>query len=126
MKKYQILILVLVIGLGARLQASESPEYPHIALVGPGGGRNPINANEYITIVVEGPYLSCEGTQIPDATAVDYINKLLKTKGVTYIGVYPREGIKYGDLVRAIDILRRTEAKNVGVSMLELKIGREI
>jgi len=32
---------------------------------------------------------------------------------------------KYGDLVRAIDVLRQTDAKNIGVSMKELPAGRE-
>lgn len=55
---------------------------------------------------------------------VEYVNTLLKTKDVSYIGVYTREGVKYGDVVRAVDVLRKTNAKNIGISMTELPAGR--
>ena len=38
---------------------------------------------------------------------------------------YAREGIKYGDLVKAIDALRKTDAKDIAVSTVELAMGRE-
>jgi hypothetical protein len=53
------------------------------------------------------------------------VNKLLSVRDVSYIGVYTREGTKYGDVVRALDILRSTKAKNISLSMVELPLGRE-
>ena len=124
-KLYPILLAVLAVGFGTAVLAGENRDYPKISLVGPGGGANPISRDQFITLVVEGPFISYEKTQIPSAGVIDYVNDLLKTKGVSYIGVYTREGVKYGDVIRTVDILRQTNAKNIGVSMIELPVGRE-
>ena len=76
-------------------------------------------------MVIEGPHISYETNQIPGTEVVEYVNKLLEVKNVSYIGVYTREGTKYGDVVRALDVLRGTKAKNIGLSMTELPLGRE-
>ena len=75
--------------------------------------------------MVEGPTLYSETKPIPDSQVVDFVNGLLRARKVSYIGVYAREGTKYGEVIRAVDTLRRTEAKNIGVSMSELPFGRE-
>ena len=80
--------------------------------------------DEVILLVVEGSSLSYDANPIPGADAVNYINKLLEVKKVSYIGVYVREGTKYGDVVKAIDILRGTNAKSISVNTTELSTGR--
>lgn len=53
------------------------------------------------------------------------MNNLLKLNKGSYLGVYSREGVKYGDVLRAIDVLRKTDAKDIGFSMIEVPAGRE-
>lgn len=120
-----LLLAVFTLGLSTELPADEAREYPQVSLIGPGGSKNPARREDFLILVIEGPFLSYETKPIPSTGAVDYINNLLKVKNVAYIGVYTREGIKYGDVVRAIDVLRQTKAKNIGVSMAEIAVGRE-
>jgi biopolymer transport protein ExbD len=122
--KYRILMALLAIGLCSDGLAQANGEFPRIGLVGAGAGKTPVSRDQFIILVVEGPYLSYEKNQIPDGGVVEYVNTLLKTKDVSYIGVYTREGVKYGDVVRAVDVLRKTNAKNIGISMTELPAGR--
>jgi hypothetical protein len=123
--KYHIFIAFVAIGLCASLIAGEKTDYPRISLVGPGSGKSPINRDQFVMLVVEGPYISFEKNPIPANGVVEYVNKLLKVKGVSYLGIYTRKGIKYGDLIRAIDVLRKTDARDIGVSMVEIPDGRE-
>ena len=123
--KHRILLAVLAVGLGSALLADEPRSYAAVSLCGPGGGANPIKRSEYIVLVVEGPNLFFETTPVPSGRVVEYVNTLLKAKGVSYIGVYAREGTKYGEVIHAVDQLRATDAKNIGVSMTELPFGRE-
>jgi biopolymer transport protein ExbD len=122
---YRALIILFAIGLCADVLAEEKKEYPHISFVGPGGGKDPVSRDQFVILVIEGPFISYDTNPIPSAGVVEYVNNLLKVKNVSYIGVHTREGIKYGDVVRAIDTLRKTNAKEVGVSMIELPVGRE-
>ncbi|MEO6995047.1 MAG: hypothetical protein ABI273_15680 [Lacunisphaera sp.] len=122
--KYRILMALLAIGLCSDGLAQENGEFPRIGLVGKGAGKTPVNPDQFVILVVEGPYLSYEKNQIPEGGVVEYVNALLKTKNVSYIGIYTREGVKYGDVVRAVDELRKTNAKNIGISMTELPAGR--
>jgi hypothetical protein len=119
------LLAVLALGVCAEVLAQEKRDYPQISLVGPGGGKTPVSRDQFLILVIEGPYISYETKPIGAAGVVDFVNTLLKTKNVSYIGVYTREGVKYGDLIRALDALRKTNATNIGVSMLELPAGRE-
>ena len=121
----RLLLALFAIGLCADVFAQDKSEYPRISLCGPGGGHNPVSKDEFITLVIEGPTLSYDKNLIASTEAVEYVNKLLEVKKVSYIGVYTREGTKYGDVVRAIDILRGTKAKNIGLSMQELAPGRQ-
>lgn len=122
--KICILMAVLAVGLCSDVLAQENGEFPHIGLVGPGAGKTPVSRDQFVILVVEGPYLSYEKNQIPEGGVVEYVNALLKAKDVSYIGIYTREGVKYGDVVRAVDELRKTNAKNIGISMTELPSGR--
>lgn len=75
-------------------------------------------------IVLEGTAFSHEANVVSEAEIVPLVNSLLEAKGVSYVAVYVREGTKYGDVVHGIDVLRGTNAKNIGVGMKELPHGR--
>lgn len=84
-----------------------------------------MSRDQFVILVVEGPYISHETNPIPEKGGVEYINDLLRAKKVSYLAVYTREGVKYGDVVKAIDLLRMTDATEIGVSMIEAPAGRE-
>jgi biopolymer transport protein ExbD len=119
------LLALFAIGLCSEILAVEKPDYPNISMVGPSHSKNPVNRDEYVIPVVEGPFISYEGQRIPSTGVVDYVNSLLKVKHASSIGVHAREGVRYGDLVRALDLLRATNARDIGVSLVELPLGRE-
>lgn len=122
---FRMLVAVFALGLCARVLAEEKRDYPQVSLCGPGGSKTPPNPDDFLILVIEGPNLSYDKTPIAGTEVVEYVNKLLEIKHVSYIGVYTREGTKYGDVVRAIDVLRGTNAKNIGLSMKELPLGRD-
>lgn len=122
--KYRLLIVLLAVCVGSALRADGGSDYARISFVGAGKGKT-INRDQFVILVVEGPYISCEKNRIPDEGLVDYVNSVLKAKGASYLAVYAREGIKYGEVVKAIDVLRKTDAKDIGVSTIELPPGRE-
>ena len=122
--KNRLLLILLALGLGTGGLAQADSELPHLALVGQSGSKSPIDRDKLVFLVVEGPFLSYEKNPIPEGGVVEYVNTLLKNKNVSYVGVYGREGVKYGDVVRALDVLRKTNAKDIGVSMVELPAGR--
>jgi len=123
--KYRILSAVLAIGLCADLLAEDRREYPQVALCVPGGSKNPAKKDEYVVLVVEGSYLSYEKSPIQYPEVITYVNQLLSDKKVSYIGLCAREGTKFKDLIRAVDLLRETNATNIGISVKELPLGRE-
>lgn len=123
MKKHILVALIALCSCCASL-ANSPDEHPRVAFCGPGGGGTPIDKDKYVMLVLEGPAFSHDSTIIPDSEVVTVVNSLLESKGVSYVAVYVREGTKYGDLVRGIDILRGTNAKNIGVGMKELPHGR--
>ena len=125
LKRIGLLAFVCAAGLSADVTAGEPRDYARLAFIASGASRKPLSPDEYVTVVVEGPYLSYEQSAIPASGEVEFVDRLLKTKGVSYVAVYARQGIKYGDLVRAMDVLRSTAAKHVGISLTELKPGRE-
>lgn len=122
--KKSILIALLVLCSCSAALADERSDYPRIAFCGPGGSGTPIEKDQYILLVLEGPVFSHDATMIPDNEIVPLVNSLLEAKGVSYVAVHVREGTKYGELVRGIDILRGTKAKNIGFGMKELPKGR--
>jgi biopolymer transport protein ExbD len=123
--KSRHLIALFAIGLCADALADSRKDYPQIAMVAPSSGNSPVDRERLVLLVVEGPFISHEQTPIQADRVVSYVNELLRIKGVSYVGVYSREGVKYGDVVRALDTLSLTNAKNIGVSMLELPVGKE-
>ena len=56
---------------------------------------------------------------------IGYVNETLKSKNASFLGIHIRQGIKFGDVVKALDELRKTDAKSIGVSMVELAPGKE-
>lgn len=123
--KNHILLTLLTLCLCATVVAEETKSYPRVSFVGPASGKTTIPREQLVILVVEGPYLSYEKNPIPEKGEVEYVNNLLKLKKNFYVGLYSREGVKYGDVLRAIDVLRKTDAKDIGVSMIEVPAGRE-
>ena len=72
-----------------------------------------------------GGVLVFEKNPISPTGAVDYVNEFLKVRHVSSIGLCVREGTKYKDVIRALDVRRETNATNIGVSMQELPVGRD-
>lgn len=64
--KYRILMALLAVGLCSDGLAQANGEFPRIGLVGAGAGKTPVSRDQFIILVVEGPYLSYEKNQIPD------------------------------------------------------------
>ena len=122
--KYRLPLLLVAICLGSILYADGGGDYARISFVGPNKGKAP-SREQFVMLVIEGPYITYEKDRIPDASLVEYVNSALKVKGASYLAVYVSEGIKFGDVVRAIDTLRKTDAKDIGVSTVELAVGRQ-
>ena len=122
---FRTLVAVFAIGLCTDLLAEEKQEFPQVSFSWPGANKNPTPINQYIILVIEGPTLSYEANPIASGSVVEYVNKLLEVKKVSYIAVYTREGTKYGDVVNAIDVLRGTKAKNIGLSTKEIPPGHQ-
>lgn len=120
----RILIAVFAIGLGADGLAAERIDQSQVSFSWPSQSSSPISRDEVVLLVVEGASLSYDTNPIPSADVVSYVNKLLDARKAAFIGVYAREGTKYGDVVKAIDALRGTNAKNISVSMVQLAPGR--
>ena len=125
MTTYRMLIATFALGFCAQVFAGDKLDYAQISFCMPGVSKAQPPPLEYVMLVVEGASFSCDRTPVPSTEVVEYVNKTLEVKNASYIGVYVREGTKYGDVVRALDILRECKAKNIGVSMKELPIGRE-
>lgn len=123
---YPVLMVVLATGFCAGALAASKREYPQITANFPSSGKTTVSRDEFITLVIEGATITYESNAIPATGVVDYVNNLLKTKNISQIGVYSREGASYGDVVRAMDLLRETNARNIGLSMAPLAAGREL
>jgi hypothetical protein len=124
MKKLLMLVFI-AIGLCADTLAADRTDYPPISFLTPGGGKSNIARDQYVMLVVEAGFISHDNSPIPSDAVVAYVNNLLKAKNAAYLGVHIRTGIKYGEVVRALDALRMTAAKSIGVSMIELSVGRD-
>ena len=122
--KKSLLIAMIAIGLCADLLADGAKAYPQISFVLPGSSSGSVSRDQFVTLVVEAGFISHEDKPIPADAVVTYVDNALKAQNASYIGVHIREGIKYGEVVKALDVLRRTAAKSIGVSMIELRSGR--
>lgn len=124
MKTYALSIL-LALGLATGVCAAETKDYPPISFVLPSTYGSTISRDQIVTVVVEAGFISHEDTPIPQDRVASYIDTVLKAKNASSIGVYVRQGVKYGDLVKALDQLRLSSAKSIGVSMTELPPGKQ-
>jgi biopolymer transport protein ExbD len=122
--KKSILLSLVVIGFCASLFADEKKNYPQISFVLPSSSGSSVSRDQFITLVVEQGFISHEEKPIPADAVVAYVDNALKAQNASYIGVYIREGIKFGDVVKALDVLRHSTAKSIGVSMAELSSGK--
>ena len=123
MKKLTLLMIIAV-GFAAGSLVAEPTDYARISFIGPGTGKSEIPKNELIVLVLEGAFFTHDQTPIPTDGLVDYINQTLNAQGASYLAVHVRDGVKYGDVVSSLDQLRKTAAKNIGVSMIALPAGR--
>lgn len=124
--KTAFLVGLISLGICASSFASTRVDYPQISFVGPSSGKQTVDRNDFVILVVEGAFLTHERSPIQSEALVGHINGLLKAKGARYLGVHIREGSRYGDVVRALDTLRLTETKSINVSLVELPIGRDL
>ena len=122
--KKPILLSLVLIGLCASLFADEKKDYPQISFVLPSKSGPSVGPDQFVTLVVEQGFISHDEKPIPEEAVIAYVDNALKSKNASYLGVYIREGIKFGDVVKALDVLRHTTAKSIGVSMAELSSGK--
>jgi len=117
------MIAVLSVFLSAR--AEDKHESPQVSLCGTSGYCLPARRESFVLLVLEEGALYWDKKPIPNAEVISYVNGLLKAKKVSIVGVYAREGSKFGDVVRAVDLLRGTNAEHIGVSISEIPYDRE-
>lgn len=122
--KIVCLVALLLIALSSSLSA-EAQEYPQISLSWPGAKAPTLQRNEVLLLVIDGAVLYHEGQPVPTNGTVEYVDSLLTASKASYIGVYTRRGTAFGDVIKVIDALRGTKAKNIGLSMVELHPGQE-
>lgn len=119
------LLVFLAIGLCSPLVAQEHKDYAQVSFSVPGGSKHQMSRDQFITLIIDGPVLTYESDPIPSDQVVEYVNKLLEVKNVSYVGLYIREGTTFGDVIRAVDVLRKTKTKNIGVSVSEIPVSRK-
>lgn len=119
-------VALLSIGLSSVLFAAPPKSYAPISFGASSSGTSTISPDDVVKLVIESDGISYESARIPEASIVSFVNALLDEKAVSYVGVYVREGAKFGATMHHLDLLRLTKAKNIGVSPSELPVGREI
>lgn len=119
-------LAVLALGLASLSLTAGAADYPPVSFVIPGGVSVSPEKTPPLQVIVEADGLLLENHPIPNAELVASINSALKAQGAVTIAVHIRQGIKFGDVVRAIDELRKTDAKAIGVSTVELAPGQTL
>jgi biopolymer transport protein ExbD len=125
MKRSLLPLLLVALGFSAEAFAASKVSYAPISFVVPGTSSVPVDTSQFLILVVERGFLSHNGSPIPDGGVVSYVNRALKEQGATSVGVHIRQDIRFGEVVQALDELRKTDAKSIGVSMAELAPGKE-
>ncbi len=118
-------LALLTVGLTSGAFAQERKSYPPITFAVPGSNTTMTSKDRFVVLVIESAYLSHEGTAIPPDNVIDYLNTTMAANEAPYLAVHIREGITYGNVVKALDALSKTETKGISVSMKELPLGRE-
>ena len=121
----RILIGVFIAAACAAAPAQAADDYAKVSVTYPGKSGHTLGKSEFVSLVVDGPTICYEGSAIPTDEVVSLVNGLLRDKKATLIGVFVRAGSKYGDVMRAVDLLRKTNACNIGVSSMEISGNRE-
>lgn len=124
--KTTLLSAILALGVSGHALAASAADYPPISFVVPGGSNTQVDKTKYLFLVVETGFISHESNPIAAETVSEYINNTLKARDATMLAVHIRQGVKFGDVVQALDLLRKTHAKSIGVSMVELPHGKEL
>ncbi len=125
MKKLTVIAL-LSLGLASGAFAQEPKGHPSINFVVPSSGSSTVDKNQFVVLVIEPAYISHHGTPIPAESVAEFVNTTMTADHAPYLAVHIREGVRYGEVVNALDALSKTTAKSISVSMNELPIGREI
>jgi biopolymer transport protein ExbD len=127
MKKitFSAITFVLSVALYSSVLAEGERESPRVSLCNAAGFCVPPLKDNFVLLVLEDGVLHYEKKPIPNAEVTSYVNGLLKYKKALYVGVYVREGTKFGDVVRAVDLLKGTDAQHIGVSINEIPNNRE-
>ena len=119
-KPLRFLSVIFALVLCAGLFAQSQSNYAQVNFCIPGSSNSPMGRDQFVKVVVDGPVILCESDPVPDKDVVAYVNGLLQKKSVFYVGVYIREGTSFSDVMRAIDLLRKTNTKSIGVSSAAL------
>ncbi len=110
-------LALLLVCVAPIMFAQGEPAAAEVTFCTPGNSKNPLPRDQFVALTLDGPVLMYESDAVPNSDVVAFVNGLLETKHVTYVGLYIREGTSYGDVVHAVDLLRKTNAKSIGVSV---------
>lgn len=124
--KPRIVMVLLALGLCTGGYASGNTDLARISFVKPGVGVRSNEPSPHVKLVVEGAFVSHDKTPLPAEVLIEHVDKLLKANNASSLAIYVREGTKYGDVVRALDTLRKTAAKDIGVSTVEIPTGVDV
>lgn len=119
----RLVLVVFALLFAGSVFAEEQTRLPEVSFCLPSKSKTTLSKDQYVTLTIDGPVLVYDSTVIPPAEVVPYVNHLLEAKSVVYIGVHIREGTTYGDVVRAMDVLRKTNARSIGISVVEVPSG---
>jgi biopolymer transport protein ExbD len=121
-----ILVAVLAFGSVSGLLAQEQPRYAPLTLAVASSGKPTASPDQVVTLVVDRGLITYESTPISYENVITYVDTLLVNNKAANVLVYVRAGTKYGEAMKALDLLRQTNAKAIGINPVELSFGREI
>ncbi len=75
--------------------------------------RNVVDQDQFVKLVIDGLNRFAQQRDSKKKQFVSYVNALLKTKGTSISRVTPRKSTKYGNGVRALDLLCKATAKDI-------------
>jgi biopolymer transport protein ExbD len=121
-----ILVAGFAFGSVSGLLAQAQPRYAPITLAIASAGKSTTTPDQVVTLVIDRSVLTYESAPITYENVVTFVDTLLATNKAGNLCVYVREGTKFGEVMTALDLLRQTSAKAIGISPTELRVGREI
>ena len=105
--------------------ASLAAESPSVVLSYP-GAKSAVAKSDVVTVVVDKGVYTVDGTLVPEANLVPYVNGLLRDKPSGLVCVYVRENATLGEVVHSVDQLRTTHATTVALSRSFLGLHQEL